>query len=164
MDTETRYLPLEKAALVVIHAILRLPHYFQAHIVIVLIKHPLQALLRRSNFMGRIAKWGASLEAFGIQYKPQTSIMGQVLVDFIKEFTPKQPEVSRIGEGKKVEPWENVWQVYVDGASNCRGVGVGIILVSPKGIRVKKSFQLGFPTSNNEAKYEALFAGLRMSK
>jgi len=54
--------------------------------------------------------------------------------------------------------------VYVDGASNCRGVGVRIILISPKGIRVKKSFQLGFPTSNNEVVYEALLVGLRMSK
>lgn len=39
-----------------------------------------------------------------------------------------------------------------------------IILISPEGIRVMKSFQLGFPTSNNEVEYEALIAGLRMSK
>ena len=39
-----------------------------------------------------------------------------------------------------------------------------IILISPEGIRVMKSFQLGFPTSNNEIEYEALLVGLRMSK
>ena len=37
---------------------------------------PLQALLRRSDFMGRIAKWGASLGAFNIQYRPRASIKG----------------------------------------------------------------------------------------
>ena len=35
-ETEVRYLPLEKAILVVIHATRKLPHYFQAHTVVVL--------------------------------------------------------------------------------------------------------------------------------
>lgn len=70
LEAETRYLPLEKAVLAIIHAVQRLPHYFQAHTVVVLIEYPLQAFLKRSNFMGRIAKWGASLGAFVIQYRP----------------------------------------------------------------------------------------------
>ena len=53
-----------------------------------------------------------------------------------------QPEVLRIGKSKTREPREEVWQVYVDGASNCQGVGVGIILISPEGIRAEKSFRL----------------------
>lgn len=52
-----------------------------------------------------------------------------------------------------------MWQMYVDGASNCRGTGVGIFLISLKGIRVEKLFRLGFLTSNNEAEYKALLAG-----
>ena len=35
-DAEVRYLPLEKAILAVVHAMQKLPHYFQAHTVIVL--------------------------------------------------------------------------------------------------------------------------------
>lgn len=66
MEAETRYLPLKKVALAVIHVVQRLPDYFQAHMVIVLMKHPSQALLKRSDFTGRIAKWGASLRAFDI--------------------------------------------------------------------------------------------------
>ncbi|XP_075640289.1 uncharacterized protein LOC142612043 [Castanea sativa] len=46
VEVETQYLPLQKAALAVIHAMRRLPHYFQAHTVIVLTEHSLQALLR----------------------------------------------------------------------------------------------------------------------
>ena len=32
----------------------------------------------------------------------------------------------------------------MDGASNCRGTGVGTVLVSQKGIRLEKSFRWGF--------------------
>ena len=35
-EAEVHYLPLEKAILVVVHATRKLPHYFQAHIVVVL--------------------------------------------------------------------------------------------------------------------------------
>ena len=56
--------------LAIIHVVQRLPHYFQAHTVVLLTKYPLQMLLRRLDFKGRIAKWGASLGAFDIQYRP----------------------------------------------------------------------------------------------
>ena len=40
-EAEVRYLPLEKAILAVVHATQKLPHYFQAHTVIVLTQLPL---------------------------------------------------------------------------------------------------------------------------
>ena len=40
-EAEIRYLPLEKAILAVVHATQKLPHYFQAHIVVVLTQLPL---------------------------------------------------------------------------------------------------------------------------
>ena len=56
VDAETRYLPLEKLVLALVHAIRKLPHYFQAHTVYVLTEYPLQLLLKRSDFTGQIAK------------------------------------------------------------------------------------------------------------
>ena len=56
VDVETRYLPLEKLVLTLVHATRKLPHYFQAHTVYILTEYPLQSLLKRSNFTGRIAK------------------------------------------------------------------------------------------------------------
>jgi len=47
------------------------------------------------------------------------------------------------------------WKVFVDGASNALGAGARIVIITPKGIRVERSFRLGFKASNNEAKYEA---------
>ena len=41
-ETEVHYLPLEKAILVVMHAIRKFPHYFQAHTVVVLTQLPLK--------------------------------------------------------------------------------------------------------------------------
>ena len=54
------------------------------------------------------------------------------------------------------------WRVYVDGAANQRGSGVGLVLVSPKKITIEKSLRLDFSATNNEAKYEALLVGMAM--
>ena len=51
-DAKTRYLPLEKLVLALLHPTRKLPHYFQAHTVYFLTEYPLQSLLRRSDFTG----------------------------------------------------------------------------------------------------------------
>ena len=56
VDAETRYLPLEKLVLALVHATRKLPHYFQAHTMFILTEYPLQSLLNRSDFTGKIAK------------------------------------------------------------------------------------------------------------
>ena len=53
---EIRYLPLEKAILAVVHGTRKLPHYFQAHTVVVLTQLPLKAILRSADYTRRIAK------------------------------------------------------------------------------------------------------------
>ena len=54
------------------------------------------------------------------------------------------------------------WNVYVNGAANNRGSGVGLVLISPERIKIEKSLRLGFSVSNNEAEYEALLIGMIM--
>ena len=54
------------------------------------------------------------------------------------------------------------WKVYVDGAANQRGSGVGLVLISPKKLTIEKSLRLGFSATNNEAEYEAVLEGLSM--
>jgi hypothetical protein len=65
---ESRYLPLEKLAFALICSTKKLPHYFQAHAMIVLTEHPLKAVLRSADFSGRISKWGAQLGVYDIRY------------------------------------------------------------------------------------------------
>ena len=50
----------------------------------------------------------------------------------------------------------------MDGASSAMGAGARIVIITLEGIRVKRSFRLGFKAFNNEAEYEALLAGLRV--
>ena len=54
-EAEVRYLPLEKAILVVVHATRKLPHYFQAYTVVVLTQLPLKSVLQIADYTGRIA-------------------------------------------------------------------------------------------------------------
>ena len=55
-ETKVRYLPLEKAILAVVHGTRKLPHYFQAHTVVILTQLPLKTILRSADYTGRIAK------------------------------------------------------------------------------------------------------------
>ena len=55
-EAESRYLPLEKLAFALVCSAKKLPHYFQAHTMIVLTEHPLKAVLRSADFFGRISK------------------------------------------------------------------------------------------------------------
>ena len=54
------------------------------------------------------------------------------------------------------------WKVYVDGATNQRGSGIGLVVVSPKGVIIEKSLRLGFSAMNNEAEYKALLTRMAM--
>uniref|UniRef100_A0A2N9GCT6 Integrase catalytic domain-containing protein n=1 Tax=Fagus sylvatica TaxID=28930 RepID=A0A2N9GCT6_FAGSY len=161
-ETESRYLPLEKAALALIQAAKKLPHYFQANTVTVLTDLPLKMLMHSSDFSGRITRWGVHLGSLGVEYKPRTSIKGQVLADFVAEFQGKEantesnytPSPCVIGDSSE-------WKLFVDGASNMKGAGAGAVLVSPEGLILEQAVRLGFLASNNEAEYEALLIGLR---
>ena len=73
-EAEVRYLPLEKAILAIVYATRKLPHYFQAHTVVVLTQLPFKSILRSADYTGRIAKWGTILGVFDIKYMPRISI------------------------------------------------------------------------------------------
>ena len=50
--------------------------------------------------------------------------------------------------------------MYVDGATNHRGFGVGLVLISPEKIIIEKSLRLDFSATNNEVEYETLLVGM----
>ena len=94
-EAEICYLPLEKAILAVVRGTRKLPHFFQAHTVVVLTQLPLRAILRSADYTGRIAKWGTVLGAFDIKYMLRISVKGQVLADLVAKFTkPPLEEVA----------------------------------------------------------------------
>ena len=168
-EAEVRYLPLEKAILAVVLGTCKLPHYFQAHTIVVLTQLPLKTILRNADYTGRVAKWGTILEAFDIKYMPRTSIKGQVFADLVAKFIEPSIEELELAESMDEKLVDTIsqyglsaWEVYVDGVSNQKGSGIGLVLISPEKISVKKSLRLDFLATNNEAEYEVLLIGMAM--
>jgi ribonuclease HI len=54
--------------------------------------------------------------------------------------------------------------IYVDGSSNTKECGAGVILENSDGLAIEYSLKFEFPTSNNQAECEACLAGIRMVK
>ncbi|XP_068483302.1 uncharacterized protein [Phaseolus vulgaris] len=59
---------------------------------------------------------------------------------------------------------ETIWILHVDGSSSKKGEGAGIVLEGPENIQIEQYLRFGFPTSNNQAEYEALIAELLLAK
>ena len=68
---------------------------------------------------GRMALWAVELSEFDIQYRPRTAIKGQVVADFIAEFT--------LGDSQGAEE-KKQWNIYIDGSSNRRVGGAGLMM------------------------------------
>nr|GEU70950.1 reverse transcriptase domain-containing protein [Tanacetum cinerariifolium] len=81
-----------------------------------------------------------------------------VLADFLAEMpNESQPDTS------VVETQQESWTLFMDGSSCVDGSGAGLILTSPEGTEFIYALRFQFTVSNNEAKYEALIAGLRIA-
>jgi len=69
---------------------------------------------------------------FNIRYEPHGPIKAQCLLDFINDL--------------QHTPTEDQWTLHVDGSSNPKGVGVGIVLEGPNDILIEKSLHFAFKT------------------
>ncbi|XP_021802463.1 uncharacterized protein LOC110746545 [Prunus avium] len=113
------------------------------------------------------------ISQYDLLYRPKIAIKAQALADFVAEFTPLAEEEKLVSKKKESsradktsdEPDQprDMWQLRIDGASNQKGAGAGIVIITPDGTLLEQAITLGFPASNNEAEYEALLAGLRLA-
>ncbi|KAI3462591.1 hypothetical protein Pfo_019254 [Paulownia fortunei] len=150
--TEQRYLNIEKLALALITATRKLRPYFQSHLVVVLTNHPLKQVLSNSKTSGRMVKWAIELNEHEIEFCPRPTIKAQVLANFVVEMTNDETINSL-----------SAWTLYVDGSSTLTGSGARIVIESPQGDKFEFALKFEFLTSNNEAEYEALLAGLKLA-
>ena len=95
------------------------------------------------------------MSEFNIQYSLRLAIKGQVVADFIVEFTNEEDK----GADKGPQ-----WSIHTDGSSNRHARDVSVMHLSPKGDQIECMVHLDFLTSNNETKYEALVVGLDLAK
>nr|GEW33423.1 reverse transcriptase domain-containing protein [Tanacetum cinerariifolium] len=111
----------------------------------------------KSEVIGKLLKWSFELEEHDIQYRPRTSVKGQILADFIVE-RPKDdpPNIPMEDEKELLDPWT----LFTDGSSCIYGSEAGLIIMNQKGMEFPYAIRFRFNATNNEAEYEALIAGL----
>ena len=146
---------MEKLAFVLVTVARKLQPYFQAHTVVVLTDKPIRRAMTNPDAAGQLALWAIELSKFDIQYCLQTAIKGQVVADFIAEFTHDEEK------GAKESPQ---WSVHTDRSSNRQAGVADIVLLLLEGDMVECMVCLDFPTTNNGAEYETLVAGLDLAK
>ena len=146
---------MEKLASALVTVARKLKSYFQAYTIVVLTDRPLRKAMSSPEAARQMALWVVELSEFDIWYQPQTTIKGQVVADFITEFTLK--------DGQEAEETPQ-WNIYTDGSSNRQARGVGVVLISPKKDKIECMIRLEFHTTNNKAEYKALIAELDLAK
>ncbi|KAL0405767.1 UNVERIFIED_CONTAM: hypothetical protein Slati_3890600 [Sesamum latifolium] len=164
---ELRYSPIEKLCLALIFAIQKLKHYFQSHSIHLVSKaNPLKYVMTKSVLSDRLARWYLQLQQFEITYVPQKAIKGQVLADFLADYSmPAEWELSDDLPDEDVLMVEIIppWKMYFDGASHKEGAGAGVVFVTSEGEVLSYSFTLTQNCSNNVAEYKPLIFGLEMA-
>lgn len=86
------------------------------------------------------------------------AVKGHVVADFITEFTTLPNSLPLVDDTM------NNWILNVDGSSTEQLSGAGIILVTLDGHKVEYALWFRFPATNNEAEYEALIAGIWITR
>ncbi|XP_071712674.1 uncharacterized protein [Rutidosis leptorrhynchoides] len=112
-----------------------------------------------------MVKWAIKLGEHDICFQARHSIKAQVLADFMAETSGTNEEsdstfVQIISPSAKMEEWK----LFADGASSSDGSGAGLMLINPEGQEFIYALCFEFNTTNHEAEYEALLAGLRIAK
>ena len=113
---------------------------------VVKMNYPIKQVLRKPKLAGRMIACSIDLLEFDLQYEPCSPIKTQFMADFLVEFA-----------GNDITT-PNQWTLYVDGASNIKGSGPGIILEGPDNITPEQAFKLNFralkqPTRVRDANY-----------
>ncbi|GJR96603.1 reverse transcriptase domain-containing protein [Tanacetum coccineum] len=161
MGPEINYTSMEKLVLALVHASKRLKRYFQAHTIIVIMDQPIKQILSKTKARRKAAEWSIELGEYDMQYIPRTSVKGQILADFIVE----RPEDDSLNKPIEIEEeLPDPWTLFTEGSSCVDGSGGGLILTNPKGAEFTYALRFRFDTTNNEAEYEALIAGLRIAE
>ena len=161
--TKTRYTPIEKLCLALYFACTKLRHYLiKSQVYMVSQTDLMKYMLSRPLITGRIGKLSLALSEFTLVYFPHKLVKGQALANFMVDHPPLEIQPEKDMELWIYEVERLPWILKFDGSSMEKSIGVGVIIISPKGIKNTLSFNLAFKCTNNQAKYEALVIGLEI--
>jgi len=130
-DAKTRYQLIEKATLTLVYTAKRLRPYFQGQPITVKTDYPVGKVFLRPDLAGRMISWFVELSEFDLSFKPRGPIRAQCLADFVAELHVLVVNLRTDNQDE--------WKLYVDGYSNQKGCGAGVVLESPSGVRLEQS-------------------------
>ncbi|XP_043692995.1 uncharacterized protein LOC122643442 [Telopea speciosissima] len=114
-----------------------------------------------------MARWLLLLSEFDITYVNQKSMKGREFSDHLAAHpmeSDSRPMEDSFPEDNlafmEEEDYKDWWQLYFDDATNQRGYGDGILLITLEDLYLPPAFRLEFPCTNNIAEYEACVIGL----
>ncbi|GKF58856.1 reverse transcriptase domain-containing protein, partial [Tanacetum coccineum] len=125
----------------------------------VITDQPIRNILSRTEVSGKLAKYAVEIGTYKISFIPRNAVKGQVLADFLSD-APEGERKDEYFQSPEVPPEiddTETWTMYTDGAAGLIGTG-------PSGVEYAYALRLTFASTNNEAEYEALLAGLRIAR
>jgi len=151
LDAETRYPEIEKLCLCLFFTSTKLHHILlSAEMIVICKSNVIKHMLSAPVLKGRLGKWKFALSEFDIRYQPAKAVKGQALVDLITDRV--NTDVAAL--------FIRAWAMFFDGSACDDGCGVGILLVSPRGVTYSFSIRVTTPYTNNIVEYEAVHKGM----
>nr|GEX62012.1 reverse transcriptase domain-containing protein [Tanacetum cinerariifolium] len=136
-EAKRNYTPMEKLALALIHMTRRLRRYFEAHPVKVITDQPIKNILNNTETSGKLAKYVIELGVYNITFVHCNAVKGP--------------------GGFPLRDFVHRWSLWIKRIGGMFGSD------RTSGIEYTYALRLTFSSTNNEAEYEALLAGLRIA-
>jgi hypothetical protein len=153
LDMETRYHEIEKLCLCLFFTCTKLRHILlSAEIIVICKSDVIKHMLSAPMLKGWLRKWMFVLLEFDIRYQLVKAVKGQALADLIVERINTNIATLSV----------RAWAMYFDGSACEDGCGIGILLVSPRGVTYSFSIRLPAPCTNNFVEYEAVRRGMEL--
>nr|XP_016511335.1 PREDICTED: uncharacterized protein LOC107828518 [Nicotiana tabacum] len=134
--------------------------------------NPLKYILQKLMPIRKLAKWKILFNEFDIVYITQKAIKGQALVDHLAENPGDgdyEPLTTYFSDEEVLFAGEDIaesypgWRIFLDGATNFKGVGIWAVLIYESGQHYPASAKIRFHCTNNMAEYEECILGIRMA-
>ncbi|XP_077221635.1 uncharacterized protein LOC143855403 [Tasmannia lanceolata] len=166
LEYELNYTQLEKTCLALVWATQWLWYYLLSQKIFLISRmDPMKYMFEKPALIGRTALWLLMLSEFDITYVTQKSVKSRIITEQLADALTKDTKLSREFSDERImliidKRNLTTWTMYFDEASNSRGKGISIVLVSPRDEHIPISIKLDFDCTNNVAEYKACIAGL----
>src|SRR6185503_3873630 len=125
---------------------------------------PLKYLFEKATLNGRLSRWIVNFAQFDLKFVPQKAIKGSAVSDFLADFpleeVEKEEDEYDFPDEDLLMTEDDSWTLYFDRASNQKGFGVGVLLVSPNEDHIPISMKVYFDVTNTAPAHKACILAL----